>query len=326
MKHVLILALLVACKSSSPNDVDAASGDSSGTDVGRDGVTSSIKTVFVIPMENKANSAIYGNTTDAPYINGLLTTMAAHATKFGDELPALPSEPHYIFMEAGTNALGDKTFTTDADSTAGNSTDNTGHLVTQLMAAGISWTSYQEGITSGTCPISSSGDYAAKHDPFVFFQDIVGSPPSAAAPICSSHHKSYADFPADLAAGLTGYIYITPDLCHDMHGAGDCPSGTTDPPNIQAGDTWLSTELPRIVDYANAHDGVVFITWDEGDSSNLIPFLALGAHVKVNTTSTTTYTHGSIIKSVDELLGAPVLPSVASTNDFGDMFEAGTFP
>ncbi|HEV7557003.1 MAG TPA: alkaline phosphatase family protein [Kofleriaceae bacterium] len=325
MKRLVIVALLVACKASSQNAIDAAISDSSGDDVGPDGAAHAIKTVFVIPMENKANSAIYGNTTDAPYINGLLTTMAAHATKFGDELPALPSEPHYVWMEAGTNALGDKTFTTDADSSAGNSTNNTQHLVAQLMTAGISWTSYQEGITSGTCPISSTGDYAAKHDPFVFFQDIVGSPPSKSAPICASHHKSYADFPADLAAGLTGYIYITPDLCHDMHGAADCPSGTTDPSNIQAGDTWLSTELPRIVDYANAHDGVVLITWDEGDSSNLIPLLALGSHVKVNTTSATVYTHSSIIKSVDELLGAPVLPSVASANDFADMFDAGTF-
>jgi len=325
MKRVVILALLLACKSSSQGDVDAPIVDTGGDGAVHDVASASIKTIFVIPMENKANSAIYGNTTDAPFINGLLTTMAGHATKFGDELPALPSEPHYVWMEAGTNALGDRTFTTDADSTAGNSTNNTAHLVTQLMTAGISWTSYQEGITGGTCPITSNGDYAAKHDPFVFFQDVAGSPPSINSPICSSHHKSYADFPADLAAGLTGYIYITPDLCHDMHGAADCPSGTTDPPNIQAGDTWLSTELPRIVDYANAHDGVVFITWDEGDATNLIPFLALGTHVKVNTTSTTSYTHSSIIKSVDELLGAPVLPSVASANDFADMFDAGTF-
>src|SRR5439155_2413439 len=78
-------------------------------------------TVFVIPMENEPSSMIYGNTTDAPYINSLLPT-AASASKFGDELPSLPSEPHYIWMEAGTNAFTDFTFLSDADPSSSHST------------------------------------------------------------------------------------------------------------------------------------------------------------------------------------------------------------
>jgi hypothetical protein len=283
-----------------------------------------IRTVFVIPLENKADTVIYGNTTDAPYINGLFAT-ANHATNFRDELPSLDSEPHYVWMEAGTNAFSDHTFTTDNDASASNSTSNTAHLVTQLAAAGVPWMSYQEGITAGTCPISSTGNYAAKHDPFVFFQDVVGSPPSASNAGCVAHHKPYSQFEADLAGGqLSGFVFITPDLCHDMHGALTCPSLLGSSANIKAGDTWLSKELPRIIDYANAHDGVIFLTWDEGSSTNIIPFVALGSRVKAGT-SATMYTHSSLLKTIEEIFEVPVLPTVASANDFADMFEPGAF-
>src|SRR5205085_1777642 len=138
-----------------------------------------------IPMENESASAIYGDTTNAPYINTTLVPMAAKAMMFMDELPSsVPSEPHYIWMEAGTNAFSDVTFTTDYGASATNSTSSTAHLVTQLHAANLDWTSYQEGITSGTCPFSSisATSYAAKHDPFVFFQDVSGNPPSSSNP------------------------------------------------------------------------------------------------------------------------------------------------
>src|SRR5262249_24908900 len=159
-----------------------------------------IRTVFVIPLENKADTAIYGNTKDAPYINGLFTG-ANHATNFRDELPDLESEPHYVWMEAGTNAFADHTFSTDNDASSSNSTASSEHLVTQLAAAGVPWMSYQEGMAAGTCPISSTGHYAAKHDPFVFFRDVSGSPPSKTSADCITHHKPYSQLADDLAGG-----------------------------------------------------------------------------------------------------------------------------
>lgn len=321
--------LLAACGGSgSPNsgdDVVNPDGNDPQIDAAIDAPPAGPRTVFVIPFENKDSTAIYGNTNDAPYINGLMA-MWPHATAFGDELPNLPSEPHYVWMEAGTNAFTDRTFTNDNDASATNSTASTAHLTTQLTAAGIKWMSYQEGITAGTCPISSTGHYAAKHDPFVFFQDVVGSPPSASNANCAAHHKPYSSFAADLAAGIEGYVFITPDLCHDMHGDISCPSFLLDGPNIQAGDNWLKTELPRLIEYTQTHDAIIFLTWDEGNSSNLVPFIAIGKHAKAGFTSTTTYTHSSLLKSIEQYLGVPVLASVANANNFADMFEAGTFP
>jgi len=110
---------------------------------------------------------------------------------FADPLPdSLPSEPHYVWMEAGTNAFSDRTFTSDSNPSSSNSTSSTAHLSTQITAAGSTWLSYQEGLnsTTGACPIASSGFYAPKHDPFVFFQDISGNPPSDTNARCAAHH------------------------------------------------------------------------------------------------------------------------------------------
>ena len=40
----------------------------------------------------------------------------------------------------------------------------------------------------------------------------------------------------------------------------------------------------------------------------------------------TTYSHSSQLKSVEEILGVPVLPTVSSANDFSDLFKPGMFP
>lgn len=328
-----IALALAACSSSHSGTADGNSGSggdgSSGSNSdGRasDASGSTARTVFVIPMENEPSSAIYGNTTNAPYINSLFPN-AARAAKFQDELPALPSEPHYVWMEAGTNVFTDVTFSNDNDPSASHSTASTDHLSTQLEAAHVTWTSYQEDIAANTCPITSSGFYAAKHDPFVFFQDVVGATPSTSAPLCVAHHKPYSAFEADLAAGtVPRLVFITPNLCHDMHGASGCPSGTVVSANIKAGDTWLSTELPRILAYAQAHDSIVMLTWDEGDSSNLIPFLMLGPSVKTNYMSSVTYSHSSQLKTIEELLGVAPLAKVSAANDFADMLMPGTLP
>lgn len=332
MKAALLSVLLVACGGGSSSNPDASSGGDADSASGGDAAVDApvnARTIFVIPMENESASAIYGDTTDALYINNTLVPMSAYATMFGDDLPsAVPSEPHYVWMEAGTNVFTDVTFTTDSNASSSNSTSSTDHLVTQLKAADVAWVTYQEGMTEGTCPITSisSTKYAAKHDPFVFFQDVSGDPPSASNADCIAHHKPYSAFAADLAAGsMPPYVFITPNLCNDMHGAGGCPGDGSTGDDIHNGDTWLSNELPAILAYASAHDSVIYLTWDEGSTNQTIPFLAFGPHVKVGA-ATTSYTHSSMLKSIEEQLGVPVLPTVTSANDFAGMFQPGAFP
>jgi phosphatidylinositol-3-phosphatase len=290
--------------------------------------TSAIEHVFVITLENHDARQIYGNHEHAPYLNKTLLPKYAHAANFVDLLALhIPSEPHYVMMEAGTNAFADHTFTTDSDPSAENSTSETAHLVTQIKNAsnGVTWRSYQEGLNAATglCPIHSRGFYAAKHDPFVFFQDVAGNPPAADNAYCIAHHRPYDALATDLQKDdVASYTFITPDVCHDMHGATDCHESNA----ILAGDTWLSTELPRLIDYANKRAGVIFIVWDEGSSELTMPFVAVGPGVKSGYASPVKLTHNSIIKSVESILGLPMLASVQSDNSLSDLFRPGSYP
>lgn len=288
----------------------------------------SIHYVFVVPMENQDATRIIGNMTDAPYINRTLLPTYASASAFVDVLPVdVPSEPHYIWMEAGTNVFSDIAFVNDDNPSASNSTSSKAHLVTQLDDAkrGLTWLAYQEGIdaTSGACPIESSGYYQPKHDPFIFFRDVAGSPPSKTNANCAAHHKPLSALTRDLSDGkIANYNFVTPDQCHDMHGQPGCPNSNV----IAAGDQWLASSLPPIISFINAHGGVLFVIWDEGEGSATIPFIAMGPGVKKGYVGKVGYTHGSLVKSVEKIFDLPVLPTVASDNDFSDLFRSGTLP
>src|SRR5580700_10376854 len=115
-----------ATGSSGASSGTGSSGGSSGTGTGNDsGAGSSgggveggaagpaIKTIFLILMENNNWSTIYQSSA-APYINSLLP-MASFCTQYFDNPKAVhPSEPNYIWLEAGDNL----TFTTDNDPSA----------------------------------------------------------------------------------------------------------------------------------------------------------------------------------------------------------------
>jgi hypothetical protein len=299
--------------------------------------------VIVIAMENKdsdkagnkSRDYIYRNTEAAPYLNGELAAEGARATNFADDLAAYDSEPHYIMMEAGTNKFADTTFTCDNDPLKScsllfgkpNWTRSTEHLVTALETANppLSWMTYQEGIdpqTTGACPIRSAGQYAAKHNPFVYFADVAGAPPDKNNAKCIAHTRPLDRFMADMQSGkLANYVFITPNLCHDMHGGSGCDGNV-----VKAGDDFLKSFVPPVIDWAKQNDAVVFIVWDEGKRGLTLPFYAAGAGVKANFESRVPYTHRSVVKTIQRIFGLPVLASVTKANDLADMFEPGALP
>ena len=48
--------------------------------------------------------------------------------------------------------------------------------------------------------------------------------------------------------------------------------------------------------------------------------------MKPGYTSTVGFTHSSLLKTVEEIFGLPILPTVAGANDFADLFQPGTLP
>jgi hypothetical protein len=156
----------------------------------------------------------------------------------------------------------------------------------------------------------------------VFFQDVAGTKPSTSNAYCAAHHKDLGALAGDLAAATVAtYNFITPNLCHDMHGGWGCDSNL-----IRSGDTWLHDNLPPLIAFANSHAGVIFLVWDEGESTGTMPFLVVGPHVKAGHNSTKAYDHSSLLKSIERILEVPVLPKAAGAIDFTDFFEPGFYP
>jgi hypothetical protein len=274
--------------------------------------------VFVIAMENH-NWADIENSPAAPYINGTLLPTGGHAQQYYNPPAVHPSEPNYLWLEAGTS-FG---ITNDALPSV-NHQSTTAHLVTLLGNAGISWKSYQEGISGTVCPLDPSGLYAPKHNPMVFFDDVTDHN-SPLSPSCIAHMRPYAELATDLQNGTVArYNFLTPNLCNDMHNV--CPPVSN---AITQGDSWLAAELPPILNsVAYQNNGVVFITWDEGEggSDGPIGMIVLSPLAKPGGYSNAIhYTHSSTLRTIQEIFGvAPLLGNASSATDLADLFT--TFP
>lgn len=273
-----------------------------------------LRTVFVLLMEN-ANWPDLRGSADAPYLNGTLLPKSAHADRYYSPPGVHPSEPNYLWLEGGTD-YGIR----DDGEPAVHRLRATDHLVTLLREAGISWKAYQEDIFPQECPTRSHGLYAAKHDPFVFFDDVTKD-----RAFCVAHVRPLEDLSADLQNdAVARYNFITPNLCHDMHTARACPSG-----RVQAGDAWLKAWVPRILaSRAFREGGALFITWDESEASvsdTAIGMLVVSPFAKNGFASMTRFTHSSLLRTVQEIFGVgPPLCDAAAAPDLSELFE--TFP
>ena len=269
---------------------------------------SKLETVFVIVLENANWSDVRGNPS-LPYLNKLVAS-GAHEEQYFNPMGVHPSEPNYLWIEGGTD-YGVR----DDDDPAAHHFSNHDHLVSMLGHAGISWRAYQEGIGSEECPVQSHGLYAAKHNPFVFFDDVTGD-----RAFCIAHERPLTELEHDLQADtIARYNFITPDLCHDMHGAPGCAH------NLRAvGETWLSTWVPRIqASQAYRDNGVLFITWDEGEGRDgPIGLIALSPLAKKGYAGTTPLTHSGLLRTLQEIFGVgPFLCDAAQSKDLADLFN-----
>ena len=71
---------------------------------------------------------------------------------------------------------------------------------------------------------------------------------------------------------------------------------------------------------------MIFLTWDEGESTTKMAFLAIGPHVKAGYAGNVSYTHSSLVKSVETIFELPILSKVSTANTLSDLFVTGAFP
>jgi hypothetical protein len=154
-------------------------------------------------------------------------------------------------------------------------------IANQLEARGLTWKGYMEDMgndparESATCGHPAIGahdgtqrakigdQYAARHDPFVYFHAIID------APSCATHVVNLTALAPDLASAATtpNLAFITPNLCNDGHDGGEgrhCVDGA--PGGFVSADAFLKKFVPRIVGSpAFRQDGLLVITFDESE-------------------------------------------------------------
>jgi phosphatidylinositol-3-phosphatase len=241
------------------------------------------KWVQLVIFENESYDDIVGS-PQAPYITGLAHTWAnmtnSHAITH-------PSQPNYLALFSG--------------STQGVTNDNcpvnfsVASLGSELVKAGISFTGFAESMPSDGfegCEahpdnLPSGWLYMRKHVPWTDFETVP--------------KKDSIVYTHALSKPPSEFVWITPNMCNDMH---DCP--------IATGDKWASKNLPNLIAWDKANDGVLILTFDENDGSpgNQIPTILAGNvnpgkySQKVN--------HYNVLRTIEDIFAVKALGKAAS--------------
>jgi phosphatidylinositol-3-phosphatase len=252
--------------------------------------------IFIIVMENHEYNEIIGNSS-APYINGLAKQYALATQDYGVTHPSLPN---YLALTAAST-FG---ITDDCENCFVNQTN----LADQIEASGRTWRAYMESAPT-PCDLTDTGTYGMWHNPWLYYDDIRTNTTR-----CNAGVVPYTHFASDLASSNPpNFMWVTPNLCSDMH---DC--------SVSTGDTWLSNNVPQILNSAAyKNGGVLFITWDEGNTDlgccslagggGNVATLVISPLAVTGLTSTIAEDHYSFVKTVEASWGMPLLNNASCT-------------
>jgi phospholipase C len=190
---------------------------------------------------------------EAPYLNSLAAQYGLATQVYAITHPRLPN---YLALTGG-DTFGVTTDCNDCFQDAPSIADS-------VEQAGLSWKAYMESMPS-PCYVGDAKSYALHHNPFLYYDNIRTN-----ADRCSSHVVPLTDLSTDLSTGsLPDFVWITPNLMNDMH---DGP--------ISAGDAWAAQWVPQLIASLRwQNNGLLLITWDEGNGSDSCCDVAFGGHI-----------------------------------------------
>ncbi|HEY8747800.1 MAG TPA: alkaline phosphatase family protein, partial [Tepidisphaeraceae bacterium] len=220
--------------------------------------------VVIVVEENHSYDEVIGN-SQAPYINGLANAGAAFTNSVAVDHP---SQPNYLaFFSGSEQGISDDNLTPKFSGA---------NLASSLIAAGKTFGGYSQGLPSTGSLVETSGAYARKHNPWSDFTNV---PTSANMPFTS--------FPSDFTK-LPTVSFVVPDINNDMHDG-----------SVNTGDTWLKNNIGAYATWAQSHNSLLIVTWDEddGSQSNQVPTIFYGSMVKPGTYSEP-IDHYSVLRTV----------------------------
>jgi hypothetical protein len=311
-----------------------------------------IKHVFVIALENKGFDETFGPASPAPYLSHDLPAQGQLLTQYYGIGHA--SLDNYIAMVSGQAP----NIVTQADCpfyfnfVPGIAAPTGGQVIgqgcvyptqvktvaNQLEDSGRTWKGYMEDMgTACRHPALNSRDttqqarvgdqYAARHNPFVYFHSIIDTPS------CAQNDVPLDRLDTDLqaASSTPSYAFITPNLCHDGH---DQPCVNGEPGGLVSADQFLQTWVPKIMNSpAWAEGSLLVVTFDEAESGDATACcgekpgyntpnpggttpgpgggrtgtVLVSQFIQPGTTNATPYNHYSLLKSTEDIFTLPYL-------------------
>jgi len=268
--------------------------------------------VLLIVEENEPADRIIGN-PDAFYINQLAETYGT-ATNMNAGYPTrCPSLAAYLIMTSGsTHGICD-----DDDPRVHRITGD--NLFQQVAAAGKEWRGYAESMPANCTATNTKDDvYLVRHAPAPYYVSEAGRCRQWDVPLGSFTAGALHD---DVTAGtLPAFSFVTPDACHDMHGAPSCEKDL-----IIAGDAWLAQWMPKILTSPDYTSGklVIILTWDEGsETDNHIPTLVISPTTR-RISAPDAFTHCSTLRTIEEILDLPLLGCAAQAQSMRPALKLG---
>lgn len=235
---------------------------------------------IVIVIEENHSFAQIIDSPAAPYLNALARKGALLTNSYG---VTHPSQPNYIALFSGTTD-GVTRNNCPTSLTAAN-------LRSTLALVDRTFVGYAEDLPTTGAVDCVVGAYARKHNPWVNWQ----SSPINTVP--AEDNRPLSEFPADFNR-LPTVSFVIPNQLNDMHDG-------KDPDRIQRADQWLQTHLDRYVEWAQTHNSLLIITWDEdnGKSDNHIPTILVGPMVRPGRYGEP-LDHYGLLRTITDMYGA----------------------
>ncbi len=263
--------------------------------------------IVIVIEENKSFSDVIGS-PHAPYLNALAKRGALLANFTSAHHP---SQPNYVDFFAGSplGVCDDRCIQLSFTS------NNLGAAL--LATPGRSFIGYAEDLPAK--PVCDLNGFAKRHCPWMDFSNI----PSSAT-------KTLWKFPKDFRRLPTVSIVI-PNVVHDMH------DGKYVPFEVRMGDHWLKSRLGAYARWAETHNSLLIVTWDEDSDENYriqcpttintappanhIPTIIAGDHVKPGARSGTPYSHHDLLRTILDMYGIQPFAGAATAKDINDIWR-----
>ncbi|WP_251028613.1 alkaline phosphatase family protein [Bacillus sp. ISL-18] len=227
--------------------------------------------ILIVVEENHSKSQIENNSS-APYMNSLMK-QGANFTNY--HAIQHPSQPNYLALFSGSNQGV-------TDDKMPKSKFSAANLASELIEKNYSFKGYSEGQPSVGYDKESAGNgYARKHNPWANFTNVP-----------KESNQPFKNFPKDFST-LPTVSFVIPNLDYDMH------DGT-----IQDADQWLKDNIDPYVQWANTHNSLLIVTWDEdeGSNKNIIPTFFVGPMVKPEVYNENV-NHYNLLRTIEDIYG-----------------------